>query len=96
MDGYEHLDLDEIDFAPVEHDTERLRPDAGRDVCPAQSAAHCRRAARRAVVDGLAASMRPNGGNSWNSRRVMRHRSWTGFSGMASRRPISLWRWPCC
>ncbi|MFJ1811108.1 MULTISPECIES: DUF6417 family protein [unclassified Streptomyces] len=24
MDGYEHLDLDEIDFAPVEHDTERL------------------------------------------------------------------------
>ncbi|MFJ9025978.1 DUF6417 family protein [Streptomyces sp. NPDC102259] len=25
MDGYEPLDLDEIDFAPVEHDTERLR-----------------------------------------------------------------------
>ncbi|WP_405764082.1 DUF6417 family protein [Streptomyces sp. NBC_00080] len=25
MDGYDHLDLDEIDFAPVEHDTERLR-----------------------------------------------------------------------
>ncbi|KPI23634.1 hypothetical protein OV320_0581 [Actinobacteria bacterium OV320] len=25
MDGYEHLDLDEIDFAPMEHDTERLR-----------------------------------------------------------------------
>ncbi|WP_327188082.1 DUF6417 family protein [Streptomyces sp. NBC_01334] len=25
MDGYEHLDLDEIDFAPMEHGTERLR-----------------------------------------------------------------------
>ncbi|WSQ06364.1 DUF6417 family protein [Streptomyces sp. NBC_01231] len=25
MDGYEHLDLDEIDFAPMEHHTERLR-----------------------------------------------------------------------
>ncbi|MEH0449826.1 MULTISPECIES: DUF6417 family protein [unclassified Streptomyces] len=25
MDDYEHLDLDEIDFAPVEHDLERLR-----------------------------------------------------------------------
>ncbi|MDX5569488.1 DUF6417 family protein [Streptomyces sp. ID05-04B] len=25
MDGYDHLDLDEIDFAPVEHDVERLR-----------------------------------------------------------------------
>ncbi|MFI1928422.1 DUF6417 family protein [Streptomyces sp. NPDC020377] len=25
MDGYDHLDLDEIDFALVEHDTERLR-----------------------------------------------------------------------
>ncbi|MFF3207688.1 DUF6417 family protein [Streptomyces sp. NPDC002962] len=25
MDSFEHLDLDEIDFAPVEHDTERLR-----------------------------------------------------------------------
>ncbi|MDQ0578043.1 DUF6417 family protein [Streptomyces rishiriensis] len=25
MDGYEHLDLDEIGFAPMEHDTERLR-----------------------------------------------------------------------
>ncbi|WP_331733225.1 DUF6417 family protein (plasmid) [Streptomyces sp. NBC_00080] len=25
MDGYEHLDLDEIDFAPMEHDIERLR-----------------------------------------------------------------------
>ncbi|MET8168558.1 DUF6417 family protein [Streptomyces sp. NPDC005329] len=24
MDGYERLDLDEIDFAPMEHDTERL------------------------------------------------------------------------
>ncbi|KQX70402.1 hypothetical protein ASD48_40305 [Streptomyces sp. Root1310] len=25
MDGYEPLDLDEIDFAPMEHDAERLR-----------------------------------------------------------------------
>ncbi|MFI1508186.1 DUF6417 family protein [Streptomyces sp. NPDC020597] len=25
MDGYEHLDLDEIDFAPMPHDVERLR-----------------------------------------------------------------------
>ncbi|MFD7935302.1 DUF6417 family protein [Streptomyces sp. NPDC059755] len=25
MDGYEHPDLDEIDFAPMEYDTERLR-----------------------------------------------------------------------
>ncbi|MER6563444.1 DUF6417 family protein [Streptomyces sp. NPDC001027] len=25
MDGYDCLDLDEIDFAPVEHDVERLR-----------------------------------------------------------------------
>ncbi|MEH0557370.1 DUF6417 family protein [Streptomyces sp. B21-101] len=25
MDGYKHLDLDEIDFAPIEQDTERLR-----------------------------------------------------------------------
>ncbi|MGW0576251.1 DUF6417 family protein [Streptomyces sp. NPDC002920] len=25
MDGYEHLDLDEIDFAPMEYDTQRLR-----------------------------------------------------------------------
>ncbi|MEU4878402.1 DUF6417 family protein, partial [Streptomyces sp. NPDC021608] len=25
MDDYDHLDLDEIDFAPVAHDTERLR-----------------------------------------------------------------------
>ncbi|MEU6497688.1 DUF6417 family protein [Streptomyces sp. NPDC046984] len=24
MDAYDHLDLDEIDFAPVEHTTERL------------------------------------------------------------------------
>ncbi|MER5200022.1 DUF6417 family protein [Streptomyces sp. NPDC002755] len=24
MDGYQHLDLDEIDFAPMEHDAERL------------------------------------------------------------------------
>ncbi|WP_373865154.1 DUF6417 family protein [Streptomyces rishiriensis] len=23
MDDYDHLDLDEIDFAPVEHDTKR-------------------------------------------------------------------------
>ncbi|WP_230193502.1 DUF6417 family protein [Streptomyces coriariae] len=25
MDGFGHLDLDETDFAPMEHDTERLR-----------------------------------------------------------------------
>ncbi len=25
MDGYDHLGLDEIDFAPVEHGIERLR-----------------------------------------------------------------------
>ncbi|MGW2617597.1 DUF6417 family protein [Streptomyces sp. NPDC001500] len=25
MDDYDHLYLDEIDFAPVEHDTKRLR-----------------------------------------------------------------------
>ncbi|MGW1271735.1 DUF6417 family protein [Streptomyces sp. NPDC002491] len=25
MDGYEHLDLDEIDFAPMAHGVERLR-----------------------------------------------------------------------
>ncbi|MFI5476650.1 DUF6417 family protein [Streptomyces cacaoi] len=25
MDGYEHLDLDEIGFAPMDHDLERLR-----------------------------------------------------------------------
>ncbi|WP_333739896.1 DUF6417 family protein [Streptomyces sp. IBSBF 2806] len=24
MDDYDHLDLDDIDFAPVEHDTQRL------------------------------------------------------------------------
>ncbi|MFH9554558.1 DUF6417 family protein [Streptomyces sp. NPDC017435] len=25
MDDYEHLDFDEIDFAPVEHDVKRVR-----------------------------------------------------------------------